>query len=667
LNPDDAAAWARLGSIYRQLQQYDDALAAYRQAVALDERAFPIFFELAELYLGLDRPADADELYRVIMAEATEESQILRAGRRSIRISQALGTLDELFGLIEPELYADQLSDTYLKLLVEVIDAAALPLLQATRRGTAEERAASRASLDDYGRRTLRPLLDAMAGDDVLVKRKALEVLAMLGNANATVAMIRVLDDPDDTLHEIAALAVARMADERATEPLQRVIGTNTAWRSALIWALGRTGSAEAVPTLTEIALRSSAGVQQRAFAAAGLMRLPAQDVTESTVRRLLGDVSSEMQAAGALLAAVHGVRDVLPDLQTVVAYGSPGAAAAAALAIGVLSNGPEDRAVLGAAYYAGDAQLRTTAARALLLQGQGALIVEELQALDQEPVLQGWLRSAEDPGAVVEWLVTSVTSTVRPSTNLDQLLDETFVPALRVALQSDPDRQRAAIVDLVDDAGRPTLARLSSALTDEGRRALGSSVAVLIQANRGQLISLAQSPRADVAAASIRALAGLAATDAEVLAVVVAALASPVDGIQIAAMRALPAGSASQTNDALLRAASHESWDVRSAAAAAMGRVGATSPDALETLRAMAATDASRQVRHVATQSLFLLSPESTWPELRQSWPTLDRPLRVMLASTSPPDPQVRSELAALAVGDIDVMVRQAAVHLEP
>jgi HEAT repeat protein len=267
------------------------------------------------------------------VAESTEESQVLRAGRRSIRISQALGTLDELFGLIEPELYADAMHATYLKLLVEVIDAAALPLLQATRRGTAEERNAAQAALDDYGRRALRPLLDALAGDDVLVKRKALDVLALLGNANATVAMIRVLDDPDDSLHETAALAVARMADQRATEPLLRVVEGNSRWRGALVWALGRTGSSDAAETLTGLALRTSASVQHRSFAAFGLMRLATQPDTEATIRYLLGDVSGEMQAMGALLAAAHGVQAVLPELHTIVAYGSPEAADAAAIA----------------------------------------------------------------------------------------------------------------------------------------------------------------------------------------------------------------------------------------------------------------------------------------------------------------------------------------------
>jgi tetratricopeptide (TPR) repeat protein len=667
LNPDDAAAWARLGSIQRQLQQYEEALAAYRQAVALDERAFPIFFELADLYLGLDRPADADALYRVIVAESTEESQVLRAGRRSIRISQALGTLDELFGLIEPELYADAMHATYLKLLVEVIDAAALPLLQATRRGTAEEQNAAQAALDDYGRRALRPLLDALAGDDVLVKRKALDVLALLGNANATVAMIRVLDDPDDSLHETAALAVARMADQRATEPLLRVVEGNSRWRGALVWALGRTGSSDAAETLTGLALRTSASVQHRSFAAFGLMRLATQPDTEATIRYLLGDVSGEMQAMGALLAAAHGVQAVLPELHTLVAYGSPEAADAAAIAVGMLADSAEERAILGAAYYAGSARLRATASRALLLQGQRGQIVEAIQAIDSEPVLQGWLRNDQDPGAVGRWMVSRVVSSMPVTVNLNQLLEETFVPALHAALQGHPERQSVALVDLVDRRGRPSLARLAATLTSDDQRLLTASMSPVLAANRGPLIVLAQSPQVSVAAAAIRALAGLEPMDPEVLQIVVTAVAHPSADVQVAALQALPPGSAAQSSDAILHALTQDAWDVRSAAAEAVGRVGIRSQEALQTLRVLAEGDASRHVRHVATRALFVLSPESIWPTLQQAWPSLDRALRVLLAESSPSDPQIRAELAALALSDIDVMVREVAGHLLP
>lgn len=662
LNPDDAAAWARLGAIHRQLQQYDEALAAYRQAVALDERAFAIYFELADLYLGLDRPADADALYRIIVAEATEESQVMRAGRRSIRISQSLGTLDELFGLIEPELYADALHATYLKLLVEVIDAAALPLLQATRGGTSEERIAAQTALDDYGRRTLRPLLDALAGDDVLVKRKALDVLALLGNANATVAMIRVLDDADDSLHETAALAVARMADHRAVEPLLRVVEGNSAWRGALIWALGRTGSTDAAETLTRLALRASANVQHRAFAAFGLMRIAPQPDTEATIRFLLGDISGDMQAMGALLAATHGVRQVLPELYTLVAYGSPEAADAAAIAVGLLAESADERGILGAAYYAGSARLRATAARALVLQGQRMLLEEAMQALDSEPVLQGWLRSNQYSGAVGGWVVSRVINSIPATVDLQPLLDDTFVPALRAALQGPPDRQANALLDLVDRRGRPSLARLAAALSNEDQRRLSEGMAAVLAANRGPLLALAQSPQTDVAAAAILALSGLDPMDGEVLDVVITAVAHPSAGVQVAALRALPPGTAPQTANVICHALLHPSWEVRAAAAEAMGRVAVRSDEGFTTLRALSEEDVSRHVRHVATRALFDLTPESVWPGLRESWSSLDRALRVLLAESSPPDPQIGAELSALATSDIDVMVREVA-----
>ncbi|MBU6163045.1 MAG: HEAT repeat domain-containing protein, partial [Myxococcales bacterium] len=444
--------------------------------------------------------------------------------------------------------------------------------------------------------------------------------------------------------------------------PLLRVVEGDSAWRGALVWALGRTGSTDAAETLTRLALRASANVQHRAFAAFGLMRIAPQPDTEATIRFLLGDISGDMQAMGALLAATHGVRQVLPELYTLVAYGSPEAADAAAIAVGLLAESADERAILGAAYYAGSAQLRATAARALVLQGQRRLLQEAIQSLDSEPVVQGWLRNDQDSGAVGRWMVSRVINSIPTAVELDPLLEDTFVPALRAALQGTPERQANALLDLVDRRGRPSLARLATALSNEDQRRLSEGMALVLAANRGPLLVLAQSPQTDVAAAAIRALAGLEPMDGEVLDMVVTAVAHPSAVVQVAALRALPPGTAPQTAEVIRQSLLHPSWEVRSAAAEAMGRVGVRSDDGLTTLRALSDDDVSRHVRHVATRALFDLTPESVWPDLRESWPTLDRALRVLLAESSPSDPQIRAELSALATSDIDVMVREVA-----
>jgi len=128
LNPDDAAARARLGDIYRQMQRFEDAVIAYREAIDLDERAFPHYFELADILLAIDRVDEADELYRAVLQAANDEVQVLRAGRRSLRIHQARGSFDELVPLLEDRAWDPMVGAANLKLLVELYDAWTGPL-----------------------------------------------------------------------------------------------------------------------------------------------------------------------------------------------------------------------------------------------------------------------------------------------------------------------------------------------------------------------------------------------------------------------------------------------------------------------------------------------------------------------------------------------------------
>ena len=55
-DPDDADAWNQMGYSLRNLQQFDDALAAYEKALAIDPKHKGALEYLGELYLMTDEP-----------------------------------------------------------------------------------------------------------------------------------------------------------------------------------------------------------------------------------------------------------------------------------------------------------------------------------------------------------------------------------------------------------------------------------------------------------------------------------------------------------------------------------------------------------------------------------------------------------------------------------
>ncbi len=153
LNPDDASAQARLGDVYRQMQRYDEAVAAYREAIDLDPRAFPVYFQLADVYQTMQRPAEANALYREVLESTRDEVQVLRAGRRALRIDQAAGTLDEFVAVVDERLYEPTVGTAFLKLAIEATDAQAQPLARLAAAGSEGDQAAARDALDAIGRR----------------------------------------------------------------------------------------------------------------------------------------------------------------------------------------------------------------------------------------------------------------------------------------------------------------------------------------------------------------------------------------------------------------------------------------------------------------------------------------------------------------------------------
>lgn len=287
LNQSDPRAHARLGEVYAKMQSLELAAAEYRTAIELDPQAFPYYFKLAEIYLAMDRVEQADGLYRGLVSRSRDESMVLRAGRKSIDINDAIGKLEELEDVLIPIIAQQPGKPVFRRLLIEVYDRLTRTLIAAADYGPAEERARAEGELTTISRRALGPLLAALEGDDLTLRMMSIRILGNLRNGNAALPLARLVDDEDPTVRVQALLAAGKIGDPRAAGPLVKATAnSDRAVREIATWALGRTGSPAALAPLRRI-VRDEPEWTLRALAAVSLGRLGKKEAVPDLAERL--------------------------------------------------------------------------------------------------------------------------------------------------------------------------------------------------------------------------------------------------------------------------------------------------------------------------------------------------------------------------------------------
>jgi HEAT repeat protein len=183
-------------------------------------------------------------------------------------------------------------------------------------------RLAARAPRDDLARRAALALgaIGTPAAVDALLAlarepRGADEVRAALARAGAAAVprLARELDAGSPTSARLAAEALGRIGDRRATGALASVVARGSGARVAALEALGRLADPAAVPTLAHVALEGE--VPELRVLALDALEATADARALAVVPRALGDADPTVRARAARLAGALGAPEAAPSL----------------------------------------------------------------------------------------------------------------------------------------------------------------------------------------------------------------------------------------------------------------------------------------------------------------------------------------------------------------
>jgi len=325
LGAPDAAGELRLAEVFERRDQIDDAVAAYRKALQIDDRQWRTYFTLARLQLRRGQPTEAARLYREVIRRAPDEEMVLDATRRAIDLEEYLGTLGELERELQPLAYLHADKKVYRNLLLELYDRFATPLLGRARRGEV----AARAELRRLGEGAVRPLLDVLIDGEAPQIRIAVSLLGEMGGPSAVLPLLRVavprtLASPSTKAEKRKARRTSADHDLGDSILTGEKRGELKAFALGALRAVDNTGGVGmGVPRL---------GIDVRAEAAFAAARLATAKDAPALVA-LCGEREKHLRLAGlyglgraggpgAVDALEAGLNDALPEVQALAAIG---------------------------------------------------------------------------------------------------------------------------------------------------------------------------------------------------------------------------------------------------------------------------------------------------------------------------------------------------------
>ncbi|WP_437652299.1 tetratricopeptide repeat protein [Sorangium sp. So ce1182] len=693
LSPEDASGHQKLGDMYRRRQDFPRAIAEYRQALAKNDRLFPVYFDLAELLLTAGQSDEADRLFRRVVRASNDEELVARAARMSMQVNLGRGSLEVLERELLPVAVGNPQKPLYRRLLVELYGAMTLPLMQKVRGEGRAASAGARAELAKIGARAVKPLLDALADEKESQQKIAIEVLAYVENKSAGPALYNfAIGQADKGLRARAMIACGALRDPAMLERYEQMLAPRDAAASVL------PNDAVAVAATWGAARLAAGGAR------------PAAARAEALLARLLSSPAPEVRAIAAIGLGLTHDRKHAAALSGVARAPEAGSIprAAAVRALGELGGGGEGPALFMSLADSSEPELRRAALLTLARLGGGGSRgggPGEAEASGSggaaQAIAAGAFSSDEGLRAAAVSAAVALTRRVYPRTReplpvpdgaltvkdvLAGLDPDPFGPEDRAAalVALGPALQRAAVAAVATSPERALVvadAILSSgsrgaragagaaggaggeragggvalglAPFTDGRAELGAELKQQVEAAVegvaaavvSGFVALVRHPAIEVRTRAVELLATRPEPEAQ--AAVVDALGDPEESVRRAALSALGAvrhGPTIAAVSELLRSSS--SWPLRVRAAEALGRLGApgaggagaaSRPSQVsETLGAAARSDAYALVREAAARALASADRAAAAPVLKQ------------LAARDP-EPRVRQAAAEL------------------
>jgi HEAT repeat protein len=621
------------------------------------------------MLLSKGQTDDADRLFRRVVRGAPDDELVARAARLSAQINLGRGTLESLEQDLLPLAIGQPQRPIYRRLLVEIYGSLTFGLVQRVRHSTPEEAEDTRAALARIGARAVKPLLDALADQDVAQQRVAIDVLGYVQNRNAAPPLFAFATGPAEPVLRARALiacgaladatlvpkyegllfpkdaaaaeqspladavavaavwGLARISDPKTLPLLRRIARTGSpAMRALAVLGLGEANDRPSIPEIAAIAGSADAGNVVRAAAAYALGDLDAQTTVPTLLELAEQNDALPRRTALVALARMATVAGKEPPWQPEAVQAMADAAFA--------SDGQGMRGPATA-----DAVVRTAVAALTILaknpdRTKGAPVVRR-----RLPVPEG----AVDVDALLDGLLPSAP----PEADKEAVLVRFTDPIQRAALASlRTSGERAFVVLGALGSGDGELAPFVSR---GARGAAAEAARTVAAALEPSILPLARHPDPAVRTKAILLLARSSKDDA--VDAVVGALEDPSEEVQRVALAAVatareaggPVAASSRAAAAVGKVlVAHASWALRVLAARAMGRLGSAGNEA----------EAARTLTYAATRDAYALVRQAALEALVSFDTSAGRTLAARVAA-SDPEPRVREAARAIVTGE--------------
>jgi len=461
LNPTDAEALAKLGTLYERSGRLADAEGAYRKALAQDVQMHAVAIHLARLLGKRGEHQEALALLLRSLRSARHADDLTLLGKQAMSAAASSDLMRELEDQLRPLCISRPETPALRTLLLEVVSRQRVLLEDRAERA---DPAAARA-LAELADRNLGPLLSVLASADLEEQEQVILLLAWGTVAASSAALLEFAEGPAPEPQRVAAIEAATKHDSpavasRLLEVLRkRSPNPRGALALAVVRGLARISGAEARRGLLLALEAEDPSIRAEALWALGQRKPPLPEA--DLVALLRSENEGEATRTAAALALGQRARSRAAALALTAELGRDSALLQAGVLAALATQAPQDRRFLeaaSAALFGADARLAAASVGAL------ATVDASPPATASEPgkTQLDWAIERDTPR--IEELLWRELARATPAAQRMRVLEAhqtDLVAALEVALQTSRASATQALRAMARSSGRASLAPL--------------------------------------------------------------------------------------------------------------------------------------------------------------------------------------------------------------